>query len=79
MNLVGIYGKRFRVIHISIVMEYADGGDVFQLIKEHQKNNKLIDEDDIWKIFIMTTRGLKALHDIKIIHRDLKCANIFLT
>lgn len=60
-------------------MEYADGGDIFQLIKDHQKNNKLIDEDDIWKIFIQATRGLKTLHDIKIIHRDLKCANIFLT
>jgi NIMA (never in mitosis gene a)-related kinase len=59
-------------------MEYADGGDIFQLIKEAQKNNKLIDEDDIWKIFIQTTRGLKTLHDMKIIHRDLKCANIFL-
>ena len=59
-------------------MEYADGGDIFQLIKDHQKNNKLIDEDDIWKIFIQATRGLKTLHDIKIIHRDLKCANIFL-
>ena len=59
-------------------MEYADGGDIFQLIKEHQKNNQLIDEDDIWKIFIQAVRGLKTLHDLKIIHRDLKCANIFL-
>ncbi len=79
MKQVGCYGKkRKRFKGCSIVMEYADGGDIFQMIKEAQKNNKLIDEDDIWKIFIQTTRGLKTLHDMKIIHRDLKCANIFL-
>jgi NIMA (never in mitosis gene a)-related kinase len=53
-------------------MEYADGGDIFQLIKESQKSAKLIDEDDIWKIIIQTARGLRVLHDMKIIHRDLK-------
>jgi serine/threonine protein kinase len=56
-------------------MEYADGGDIFQLIKDSQKDQKLIDEDDIWKIFIQATRGLRVLHDMKIIHRDLKVIN----
>jgi len=28
---------------------------------------------------IQITRGLKALHDSKILHRDLKCANVFLS
>jgi hypothetical protein len=36
----------------SIVMEYADSGDLFQQICDHQKNNTLFKEDDIWKMFI---------------------------
>ncbi len=35
-------------------------------------------EDDIWRIFIYIVLGLKGLHDISILHRDLKSANVFL-
>ena len=59
-------------------MEYADSGDLFQKICEHQKNNTFFKEDDIWKIFIKVVRGLKCLHEIMIFHRDLKSANVFL-
>ena len=36
------------------------------------------EEKDIWKIFIQITRGLKSLHELNILHRDFKPANIFL-
>lgn len=32
----------------------------------------------MWRIFIHMTRGLKALHQLKIFHRDMKSANVFL-
>ena len=63
---------------LCIVMEYADDGDLYQKILEHQKANTWFEEIDIWKIFIMVVRGLKTLHDLEIMHRDLKSANVFL-
>ena len=33
----------------------------------------------MWHFFIQIVRGLKALHDLRICHRDIKCANVFLT
>ena len=57
----------------------ADGGDVLQLIEKHKKERSKIPEKDIWQYLIGIVRGLKALHDLKIVHRDIKCANLFLT
>ena len=63
---------------LCLVMEYADKGDLYQKITLFKNKRQLFEEIDIWKIFIQMTRGLKTLHDLKILHRDFKSANIFL-
>ena len=63
--------------NLNIVMEYCDGGDLEKLISNKKKFP--LDEDIIWKLFIQITIGLTALHNLKILHRDLKTSNIFLT
>ena len=61
-----------------IVTEYLEGGDIFQMISRQKGNKKIIDEATIWQIAYQSLKGLAALHDMNILHRDIKCANIFL-
>ena len=64
---------------LCIVMEFADEGDLLNKINGHSKSGTKFPEKEIWGYFIQMCRGIKALHDLKICHRDLKCANVFLT
>lgn len=63
---------------LCIVMEYADGGDLYERIKKHKKAGTRFKEEEIWNIFIQVVKGLKVLHSNMVLHRDLKWANVFL-
>ena len=59
-------------------MEFADDGDLNSKIQKYRKTGSIFPESLIWSYTIQMVQGLKALHDCKIMHRDLKSANIFL-
>lgn len=63
---------------LSIVMDYADGGDLQQRIKS-MKNSRFFPETQILDWFTQTCLAIKHIHDRKILHRDVKSQNIFLT
>ncbi len=63
---------------LCIVMEYCDGGDLYEAINEKKSKGDSFHEGEIWETFIGIVKGLKHLHERKILHRDLKCANVFL-
>lgn len=63
---------------LNIIMDYADDGDLDGRIKKHIERRTNFPENEIWKYLIEILQGLKSLHSAKIMHRDLKCANIFL-
>jgi NIMA (never in mitosis gene a)-related kinase 1/4/5 len=64
---------------LCLVMEYADGGDLLERIKLYQKKGMYMSESFLWSMSLQLARGLKCLHDLDIVHRDLKSANVFLT
>lgn len=60
-----------------IMMDYCDGGDLYAKINEQK--GKLMLEDHILGYFVQLCLALKHVHDRKILHRDIKSQNIFLT
>ena len=59
-------------------MQYADGGDLLQKISERKAKKVFFRESQVWKVLIETVHGLHAMHEMNIMHRDIKSANIFL-
>lgn len=64
---------------LCIIMEYVSGGTLSHLIDMLKKSGSKLDESVLWSYMSQMLKGLKALHDLNILHRDLKSANIFLT
>ncbi|XP_029923830.1 serine/threonine-protein kinase Nek3 isoform X2 [Myripristis murdjan] len=62
---------------LCIVMEFCSGGDLLQRIR--RQKTTLFPVDDILKWFAQMCAGTKHIHDKRVLHRDLKAKNIFLT
>ncbi|CAJ1059944.1 serine/threonine-protein kinase Nek1 isoform X2 [Xyrichtys novacula] len=60
-----------------IVMDYCEGGDLFKKI--NSQKGVLFSEEKILDWFVQICLALKHVHDRKILHRDIKSQNIFLT
>jgi len=64
---------------LCLIMEYAGGGDLQAKIKECLKKWIRLPENVIIRFFYQMTSALHELHLRKIIHRDMKAANIMIT
>jgi predicted Ser/Thr protein kinase len=65
------YGEDGGVRYIS--MEYVEGTDIKQLARE---KGGYLEHEEAFDVAIQTADGLQAIHDVGIIHRDLKTSNI---
>lgn len=60
-----------------MVLEYVEGGTLFDWIRENQDGRKFLPEASAVAIIRQCLEGLMAIHQAEIVHRDLKPANIF--
>jgi len=78
-NIVEFFEAFVNEDHLCIVMEYCDQGDLQQKIKETQKQGMYFTEEKILGWFTQICLAVQYLHDNRIIHRDIKVHNTFLT
>lgn len=63
---------------LCIVTEWAEKGDLANIIKTKSKQNIAFTENEIWHYFLQLSVAISYLHKINIIHRDIKPANVFI-
>ena len=62
-----------------LVLEHCDGGDLSQSIARRRSERTPYKEHEAASIFVMITLALRHVHARRIVHRDVKAANVFLT
>jgi len=64
---------------LCIVMDYAEGGDLYNRIAKQRKAQQNFPENQIVRWFTQLSLAMKHLHERHVLHRDLKSQNLFLT
>jgi len=78
-NIVGYKTSFISRGLLVIIMEYCEVGDLSFHIKRRQANGQHFTETEIFNWFVQLCLALEYIHGRKVLHRDLKSQNIFLT
>jgi NIMA (never in mitosis gene a)-related kinase len=58
-------------------MEFCEKGDLASELKQYNLKRKNMPEERVWEVVKCVCKGLRDLHNLKVFHRDIKCANLF--
>jgi len=76
-NIVRLYDSVQEKGVLYIVMECVDVGGLAERIRN--RGAKPFSEDELLSIFVQMTLAVACIHEKKIVHRDIKPQNVFLT
>eukprot|EP00929_Paragymnodinium_shiwhaense_P064409 TRINITY_DN3224_c0_g3_i1.p1 TRINITY_DN3224_c0_g3~~TRINITY_DN3224_c0_g3_i1.p1 ORF type:complete len:359 (-),score=53.97 TRINITY_DN3224_c0_g3_i1:98-1174(-) len=63
---------------LCIVMDYCEGGDLWQYICQSKKRGALLPESQVVRWFTQLSLALKYMHEKSVLHRDIKSQNVFI-
>lgn len=73
-SIIKFYETYRDATYFHIVMEYCEGGELYEALMANGK----FPEEDVAKIIKQILAALKHLHDKNIAHRDLKPENVII-
>ncbi|KAL1510733.1 hypothetical protein AB1Y20_007022 [Prymnesium parvum] len=78
-NIVGYMDTLASKTKLYLFMQFCDGGDLERRLAEVRKEGQPIKQTQLLDWFVQMSLALQYLHSRRILHRDLKTANVFLT
>ena len=76
--IVRYYDSFVETRKLFLVMEFAANGSLHTVLAQHQRTQRPLAEDTVWRYTIQLLLGLHAIHMRRVVHRDIKPHNIFL-
>ena len=71
--IVRYYDSFVETRKLFLVMEYAPNGSLHTVLQQHQRTQRPLAEDTVWRYTLQLLLGLHTIHTVhRVVHRDIK-------